>query len=527
MKILSLLRNKRLAWNPDTFPTPWGADRPSLYRFVRENGSDANLPDQEIYFSKTEVSWVGGAMDHIVAPDNEPARAKAWAVYPALKAALARPSAESLKRLYDAMNRDAAIEYIDSLVGFSAWELDSGKLQDLMRWLASNAPDREVVKAAIALLGAKRNPDNIDLFRTLGRHDEFAMFANVALINTLDDPEMEIWELAKCLDGWGKIDAVSRLSNTKNAEIKSWLLRHGCANSIMYEYLAYTCATAGNLIEALRAQTVDEALLSGASDIIGALFVGGPAEDIFDYTHGAEAVRLFVGHLDRDGLSLAQCGALVRTGEFLADEDRAWERQPGWSPQERQSVRQQVLAILKRQPLAELAEPWLVTGDHLRFYDAITIARFLEMDIWQVYLTRQLAGHNSWYFLMQTDDPERIDRVLDLARSTFDFHDVATGPQLEGIGFGEKYQTHAALDFIVQDLRRFPGKGWDFIEASLQSPVIRNRHMALKALDAWGRENWPADAEARLSAAHEIEPDATVKAEIARLLAGQDTNSRR
>ncbi|MEI1249323.1 hypothetical protein [Rhizobium aouanii] len=522
MKILSLFRNKRLAWDPDTFPLPWDTGRPSIYRFIKDNGDDAELPDKAIYFSKTEISWVGGAVDHVVQPDSGPARAKAWGIYSALKAALARPSADSLKLLYDTMTQHAAIEYIDSLAGFSAWELDSGKLQDLMRWLASNAPDREVVKAAIALLGSKRNPENIGLFRSFSRHDEFALFANVALTNTLDDPEMEIWEVAKHLNGWGKIDAVSRLSNTKNPDIKSWLLRHGCANSIMHEYLAYTCATAGNLIEALSAETIDEELLSGASDIIDALFAGGPAEDMFDYPDGAEAVRLFVSHMGRDGLSLAQCAALVRIAEFLAVEESDWDRQPGWSPQARQAILHHVSAILQRQPLAALADPWLLTDDHFRFYHAITLARHLDMDIWQIYLNRQLAGHNSWYFLMRTDDPERIDRVLDLARSQLAFDDVATGPQLEIIGHGKKYETHAAFDYIVQDLRRFPGKGWDFVEASLQSPLIRNRNMALKALEAWGRQNWPVDAEARLSAACEIEPHPDVKAAIGRLLAGQD-----
>jgi hypothetical protein len=44
-----------------------------------------------------------------------------------------------------------------------------------------------------------------------------------------------------------------------------------------------------------------------------------------------------------------------------------------------------------------------------------------------------------------------------------------------------------ALDFILQDLRRFPGKGRPLIRAGLQSPVVRNRNMTVRALAAWGR----------------------------------------
>ena len=31
----------------------------------------------------------------------------------------------------------------------------------------------------------------------------------------------------------------------KRPEVRAWLLRHGCDNAVMPEYLAYTCATAG------------------------------------------------------------------------------------------------------------------------------------------------------------------------------------------------------------------------------------------------------------------------------------------
>jgi hypothetical protein len=72
---------------------------------------------------------------------------------------------------------------------------------------------------------------------------------------------------------------------------------------------------------------------------------------------------------------------------------------------------------------------------------------------------------------------------------------------------GPGYQGHHALDFILQDLARFPGKGWPFIRAGLRSPVTRNRNMAVKALRTWGKSAWPPDAEGALKQALSQEPE--------------------
>ena len=72
----------------------------------------------------------------------------------------------------------------------------------------------------------------------------------------------------------------------------------------------------------------------------------------------------------------------------------------------------------------------------------------------------------------------------------------------------------------MQDLGRFPGKGWKLIEAALNSPVIRNRNMAMKALSDWGRQRWPADARRVVEEAFRNEPDEEVKADLGRLKEG-------
>jgi hypothetical protein len=92
------------------------------------------------------------------------------------------------------------------------------------------------------------------------------------------------------------------------------------------------------------------------------------------------------------------------------------------------------------------------------------------------------------------------------AASALPLDEIATGPA-DSLGLGEKYAAHSALDWILQDLKRFPGRGWGFIETGLQSPVTRNRNMALNALLEWPRPSWPEQAPSLLARLRAIEPN--------------------
>jgi hypothetical protein len=66
--------------------------------------------------------------------------------------------------------------------------------------------------------------------------------------------------------------------------------------------------------------------------------------------------------------------------------------------------------------------------------------------------------------------PARIDRVVALAEQVLTLDAIATGPARE-IGIGRAWASHRHLDFVLQDLRRWPGKGWPLIHAGMRSPV--------------------------------------------------------
>ena len=107
-----------------------------------------------------------------------------------------------------------------------------------------------------------------------------------------------------------------------------------------------------------------------------------------------------------------------------------------------------------------------------------------------------------------------------LLPTTLPLDRIATGAATE-IGLGPGYEAHGCLDFILQELSRFPGYGNRLIETGLKSPTIRARNMALKALSEWGKDKWPGNVTQLLELARRDEPDQEVRERIDNLIAGK------
>lgn len=77
----------------------------------------------------------------------------------------------------------------------------------------------------------------------------------------------------------------------------------------------------------------------------------------------------------------------------------------------------------------------------------------------------------------------------------------------DALGIGPGFNPHGCLDFLLQDLKGFPRKGWRLIDAGIRSPGKRNRVMALNALERWESDAWPPGVRSVLEVAHSLEPD--------------------
>lgn len=392
--------------------------------------------------------------------------------------------------------------------------------------LATEGRDRGPVKIGIALLGIMQSDQHHDVLMTLGSHEEFTLYAAIALANSAESPvaaERSLWELAKRVRGWGRVEIVSRLRETHDPAIRDWMLREGYVNSVMYEYLAYTAATTGGLLEALSDDDVDHQLLTAAGDLLSALIAGGPAEDIGDYQDAPGALRRYLELVAERGDRLSDRDSVLSIERFLKEEEPSERRVWEWPPGEREALLAIAQQILEQPEWPARITRGLESDEETEFHLADRAAQSLGMSTFDIHLarvSRDEARFDSWYALMQQADENKVDEVLDVARRTFPLEEIATGAD-DSHGLGPDFQRHTALGYVLQDLGRFPGKGWDLLKAALKSPVIRHRNTVLKALEEWPRTSWPWDAEEELRRAFENEPNDDVRAGIENLLAGR------
>jgi len=524
---------RKESWSLQDVPAPWG-DRKSIYEHLKARAGKGSrglvdgvedLPDESKHERPKGIRWAAGALDgvmghHTGSGDASPADE----VFDALLAVLKKADGKTLGGLYGALTRSSALQYIDAFQEklMDDPEIDRDRLHRLAQWLEKGAADREAVKIAIALLGMVATADDIEIFLILGRHDEFTLFCAVAITASVDPPDATLWELAKHVEGWGRIQVVERLAKTQDPRIRRWMLRSGFRNSIMHEYLAHTCAVAGDLRQELDADRIDDELLSGACDLLRALIGGrgGPAAGIDDYDDGAAVTERFLHHLKLRASRLAEYLAVLDLRKYLEEEDADWKdrESKGWTEEFRAQLLKDSVLLLGRPLWRDLALRGLVSSDPVEFGDASSAAKSLGIDAWEHHFRRfqEGDGYSSWC-VVQTDRADQFDQVIDVLERTLPFGEIETGPA-EELGLGAEFAAHQRLGTVLQELGRFPGKGWRLLRAGFRSPVVRDRSMALRALQAWPRSAWPADAEALLRRAAAEEPDARVREDLTKAL---------
>jgi hypothetical protein len=531
MKFLSFDRS---GWDIGGVAVPWNSHS-SIYGHIlahlqqekpglKEGGE--KLPDEDHVRGNAGFGWAPGALEgsFVRHGGSSDFAQVSQDVLNAFQALTARATSERARALYSLLVQHSAIDYIDQLLKSLAdgRRINPDRLYAIAHWIAMGAPDREPVKTSIAIMGLLRGGDCRDLLLTLGRHEEFTLYVATALQNMEADPEPWLWELGKYVTGWGRIHIVERLFGTDDERIKTWLLREGYRNDIMTEYTALTCARTGGLLEALRRSEDDEQLLKNAGEILGALICGrgAPAEGMEAYPEGAEVAELYLQRLQNYELDIEAFNSVTTIESFLNEEEgEVRDVKLGW-PQRRAIILEHISAIRSRPGWEEMVHKGLASDDQRVFWNATVAAKTLGIDTWEIYFERLVRGEDRWYFAMQTGDPARIDKVVQLAEERLPLEAIACGPADE-LGLGPEFQSHSALDFVLQDLRRFPGKGWLLIKAGLQSPVTRNRNMALRALSAWKREAWPAEAEFMLRLGLNHEPNSDTHELMRKIIAGE------
>lgn len=509
----------------------------SIYQFISDNidpsgklkESAEELPDEKS--GDSDLRFAAGLSDTLFSnSESEETTAQINELSAIIKRFSQYGDKKSDLKIYDLI---AANENIVSLIDPVLEEM--GKLGvpiepylfPFAQDLSFKATNRNAVKFGIAILGVCQRESVLNEIKTLGLHDEFTLYTTIAIINLSDDPEGDLWDLGKKVNGWGKIQAVDRLASIVTLpEIKNWLLLDGYKNEIMYEYLAYTCAVHGELDERLSLEKIDRALYISAGEIIEALIAGGPAEDISNYGAASITIEQYVRHSQEHATEVGNYIVLSSIFNLLQDiqDDMSDHEDNGWTQDLISNCLIDISAILHKPDWEEKTWEALNSTDNTTYWSGKQAARLLALDVWEVFMGRLVADPQEgslWYDVInEAATDEQADEIINLALKTIPLDELASGPE-DILGLGPNFSQFQSLDFVLPFLERYPLKGEPIILAAMHSKVTRHRNFSLRVLSRWGKENWSPAITTGLERLKELEPNEDTKSNIEKLEKGE------
>jgi hypothetical protein len=506
-----------------------GSEPASIYEHVRSHlrpdgpgliEDGATLPDDE--FLQGDLRWAPGALEGAFtryAGGPEDVSPRVEELHQALTAFARKPGRRERARVRRLFREDDARTVLDPLLERLASfpPADQERLYQELRTLLLESGYRGEVKFALALVGAFGDPADAEIFRVLARHEEFTLYAAIALANVVDDRAEEWLALLEHLDGWGKTEVTGLLLREPTPETCAALLRSGPSIGNALE-LAEGCG----LHEALAGE-VDDELVEGARMIFDDLTwsVTGP-EELADYDHAGVASERFLELLAPRARTLEHFLSAYELGRYVdeAELNAGRREEVGLAGERRARILELCRRITGRQGWDDLART-AMEGDGKDREDGVQVAKRLGLPL-REYLIRRIErdpnGSSAWFELVWGADEARIDEAVALAERVWDLDEIATGPALELFGPPPDESPHQAFDFVLQELVRFPGRGWPLVRAGLRSPVIRHRHQALRALSRWPG-GLDAEREAALRGLRS-DPEETIREDARKVQAG-------
>ena len=498
---------------------------------LNEDGSLNKLAEKLPDEKKTddEIKFAPGLMDAMFGADeSEESKSRIKQLVSLIKKVANNGDVHSKSDFYREITENESVigiidEFLQGLVQSSL--PIKPYLFDFANKLATKTNNRNSVKFGIAILGLCQNKKPIDDIKILGLHDEFTVFSTVALSNLSENLVKDLWELAKQVDGWGKIQLVDRLAEMElNNEIRDWLVFDGYRNNIMCEYLALTCAQNGMLNEKLKTENISDELYSSASDIIIALMDEGPAVGMSGYNESNETIENFIRHSKTRNLNISNYITLHRIKDYLEESTEDNETLNNWNQNDLSNCLIDINELLTSKDWTEEVKIALKSSDNIEFWNGKQAAQKLGIDIWDTVwekLKQNSLDSSAWYDVTANAKENNVDEVIDFAIKNLPLEFLGSGPK-DSMGIGDDFQKHSSFDSVITFLKNYPKKGEKLILVGLDSPVTRNRNMAIRVLDKWKSENWSNEITEKVKRLKEIEPNENTQKNIERLLNGKE-----
>lgn len=361
-------------------------------------------------------------------------------------------------------------------------ELDPNKVANLAYCFAANGRKAETVKLGLTMLSLfnfSDNPQVCHMLKTVGYCEDFTDYVLMSIENWPDKQKQDCYfELAQNLYGWGKINVVEMLE-ADTEEKKQWLLCYGCKNSILNAYLGLVCAEKADLFERLQKGSLSAEELRGATKIMDGLLDEGPCAGMSAIEHPVVLTLLYLKEVEqmlKSGVSeeaITYVAACDRINDYFGDEDTEIV--------DASKVCEKIQEIIDALDVDSL----LAAGLKDYTWQSIQVANLCGRDVSGKLLELMKEDFNEYYrycnYFFQKEC--MVEEFVALCEEKVETTTYAKGMgNLMGLKLGEG---QVALDMTVQYLDRYPLLGQKLVEICMDSPIIRWRNVAAKALLGW------------------------------------------
>ena len=182
--------------------------------------------------------------------------------------------------------------------------------------LMTQAANIECVKAGMMIQELFGQSEEVKgMVRTLGLSDEFTLYS-VFIMRNWENGNTEIMNIAKSVNGWGKIHAVHYIE-PETEEIKYWLLTGAVSNDVMPAYSGWDCYKKADVEAILKKDGLTYEELEGVLSIVDAILDEGPVLGISNIENPKEILLAVLNHsIKHLPLSSENCNVISNISDW-------------------------------------------------------------------------------------------------------------------------------------------------------------------------------------------------------------------
>lgn len=161
--------------------------------------------------------------------------------------------------------------------------------------LITQSANIECVKVGMMIQELFTQSDEVKgMVRTLGLSDEFTLYS-VFIMRNWENGNTEIMNIAKSVNGWGKVHAVHYIE-PDTEEIRQWLLTDAVSNDVMPAYSGWDCYKKADVEAVIKKDKLTYEELEGVLSIVDAMLDEGPVLGISNIEDPKEVLLNVLNH---------------------------------------------------------------------------------------------------------------------------------------------------------------------------------------------------------------------------------------